>query len=182
MVEWECYHILPRMAGILPTPKVRENECPRVTAYYQLGAGIDITLRSDISTNLDFMILDVKCEGSKHPPTCIINIYNQTELGESQVPDYTTDRLASVHLHLGSPMIIMGDWNLHHNLWDSTVTAESTPVRTQEVVDWLEGQSFTLCSEKDVHTRSGSGSQWDMVIDLTFTDETAFKQGVIQNH
>jgi len=87
---------------------VRENEHLRVTAYNQLGAGIDITLRSDISTNLDFMILDVKCEGSKHPPTCIINIYNQTELGESQEPNYTTDRLASIHLHPGIPTIIMG--------------------------------------------------------------------------
>ena len=139
---------------ILPTPTVRENECPRVTVYYRLGAGIDITLRLDISTDLDFMILDVKHEGSKHPPTRVINIYNQTELGESQEPDYTTDRLASIHLHLGLPMIITGDWNLHHNLWDSMVAAESTPTRTQEVVDWLEGQSFTLCSEKDVLNRT----------------------------
>ncbi len=93
---------------ILPAPMVRENEHLRVTAYNQLGAGIDITLRSDISTNLDFMILDIKREGSKHPPTCVINIYNQTELGESQEPDYTTDRLASIHLHPGIPTIIMG--------------------------------------------------------------------------
>src|SRR5260370_15827269 len=128
------------------------------------------------------MILDVKCEGSKHPPTCIINIYNQTELGESQEPNYTTDRLASIHLHPGFPTIITGDWNLHHNLWDSMVAAESTPARTQDVVDWLEGQSFTLCSKKDVHTRSRSGSQWDMVIDLTFANKTVFEQGVIQNH
>src|SRR6266436_1560936 len=47
---------------ILPTPmiKVKENECPQVTAYYQLQAGINITLRMDVHADLDFMILDIK--------------------------------------------------------------------------------------------------------------------------
>jgi len=57
--------------------------------YYRLQVGIEITLRTDISTDLDFMILDVRCEGTRNPPTCIINLYNQIELGEEH--GYTTD-------------------------------------------------------------------------------------------
>src|SRR5260370_13643058 len=47
---------------ILPTPTILENECPQVMAYYQLQAGIEIeiTLQTDISTDLDFMLLDIR--------------------------------------------------------------------------------------------------------------------------
>src|SRR5260370_19543611 len=128
------------------------------------------------------MILDVKHEGSKHPPTHLINIYNQTELSESIDSIYTTDRLARIHLQPETPMIIMGDWNIHHNLWNSMIEMDSTPTRTWEVVDWLEGQGFTLQSEKDVHTRTRSGTQQDMVIDLTFANKTACRQGMLQDH
>ena len=164
---------------ILPSPTIKENECLRVMAYYRLQAGIKIILQTNIGTNLDFMILDVKCEGSRHLLTCIINIYNQAELGEAQEPRYTTDRLININIHPGTPTIITGDWNLHHNSWNSAVDIESTPARTQEVVDWLKGQGFNMCSERDIHTRSGSGTHQDSVIDLTFTNETATGQGII---
>ena len=167
---------------ILPSPTNKEHNHPRVAAYFRLQAGIDITLRTDISTDLDFMIMDVKWEGLKHPPTHIINLYNQTEPGESQDPGYTTDRLAQVHFHPEIPTVITGNWNLHHNLWNSVIEIEATPARTQEVVDWLEGQGFNLCSEKDKHTRTGSGTQWDTTINLTFANETAFGQGLVRDH
>src|SRR5260370_25371096 len=68
---------------ILPSPMIKEHDCPRVIAYYRLQAGIEITLRMDISTNLDFMIINV-------------NLYNQVEPGNTQDPCYTTDRLANI--------------------------------------------------------------------------------------
>jgi len=168
--------------AVLPTPTIKENECLRVVAYYRLQAGIEMTLRTDIGTDLDFMILDVKREGLRHLPTCIINIYNQVELGEAQELRYMTNGLANVNIHPGTPTIITGDWNLHHNSWNSTVDVESTPARTQEVVDWLKGQGFSMCSERDVHTRSSSGTHRDSVIDLTFANETVTRQGIIRNH
>ena len=124
------------------------------------------------------MIIDVKCEGSRHPPMHIINLYNQTEPGKLQDPRYTTDRLLQVHLHPEVPTIITGNWNLHHNLWNSMIELEVTPTRTQEVVDWLEGQGFNLCSKRDKHTRIRSGAQHNMTINLTFANETASSQGV----
>src|SRR5260370_38632774 len=107
----------------------------------------------DISTDLNFMLLDIRHEGSKYPPTRLINIYNQMELGESQDSRLTTDRLANIQFHLETPIVIMGDWNLHHHLWNSVIETTSTTARTQDVVDWLVGQSFSLCSERDIHTR-----------------------------
>src|SRR5260370_34582303 len=107
MVEWQV---------ILPSPMIKEQDCLIVIAYYQLQARIEITLRMDISSNLDYMILDTQCEGSKHSPTRITNIYNYVEPGEMQDPTYTTDRIANIQFHLDILTIITGDWNLHHNL------------------------------------------------------------------
>ncbi len=110
----------------------------------------------------------------------LINLYNQAELGDEH--GYTTDQLANTTIHPGTLTVITGDWNIHHNNWDSSIERETTPTRTQEVVDWLEGQGFSLCSKRDVHTRSGSSSQWDTVIDLTFANEMAIGQGIVCNH
>src|SRR5260370_26613691 len=57
---------------ILPSPTIKEHNHPRVVAYYCLQAGIKITLRMDVSSDLDFMILEIQCEGSKHPPMHVI--------------------------------------------------------------------------------------------------------------
>src|SRR5260221_5194705 len=97
-------------------------------------------------------------------------------------PIFTTDRLASINIHPGMPTIITGDQNLHHNNWNSSIDKESTPTRTQEVVNWLDGQGFSLCSERDVYTRSGAGTQRDTIIDLTFANELAIGQGVVCDH
>src|SRR6266478_2657111 len=94
------------------------------------------------------MIIDVKCEGSRHPPMHIINLYNQTEPGKLQDPRYTTDRLLQVHLHPEVLTIITGDWDLHHNLWNSTIEPEATPTRTQEVVDWLRTKDSTYAAKE----------------------------------
>src|SRR5260370_24522766 len=92
------------------------------------------------------------------------------------------DRMANLRLHPEIPMVISGNWNLHHNLWNSAIEAESTLARTQDIVNWLEGHGFNLCNERDVHTRSGSGTQRDTIIDLTFSNEMATGQGLVQKH
>ena len=50
------------------------------------------------------------------------------------------------------------------------------------MVDWLDGQGFSLCSERDIYTRSGSGTQCDTIIDLTFANVPAVGQGVVHDH
>ncbi len=92
------------------------------------------------------------------------------------------DRVANIQLHPEILTVISGDWNLHHNLWNSAIEEESAPARTQDVVNWLEGHGFNLCNERDMHTRSSSGTQRDTLINLTFTNEMATGQGLVQKH
>ena len=167
---------------ILPTPTINDHERPRVVAYYRLQAEIEVTLRTDIGNDLDYMILDIKRNNSSLPTTRIINIYNQRELSESQNISFTAERLAEKILDTDTPTIITGDWNLHHPNWDSRIEEENVATRTQETVDWLEGQGYVLYNERDVYTRGGTGSQQDSVIDLTFANETAHSQGLVQEH
>ncbi len=49
-------------------------------------------------------------------------------------------------------------------------------------MNWLEGQGINLCNERDIHTRSRSGTQWDTIINLMFTNEMATGQGLVQEH
>src|SRR5260370_1489012 len=42
---------------ILPSPMIKENDCPRVATYFQLQAGIEITLRTYIHLDFNFMII-----------------------------------------------------------------------------------------------------------------------------
>src|SRR5260370_1584472 len=51
---------------ILPTT-IKENDCPMVVTYYKLQARVEITLRTDITSNLHFMILYVTHTTSLHP-------------------------------------------------------------------------------------------------------------------
>src|SRR5260221_4503078 len=97
---------------ILPTT-IKENDHLRVVTYYKLQAGIEITLRMDISSDLDFMVLDIKFEGSRHPPTHIINLYNKTEPGEIPRLNFRPDKIAHINIQLGRPTDIISEDNLH---------------------------------------------------------------------
>ena len=110
---------------ILPVPLINNQDWPRVAAYYQLQAEIEVMLRTDIGEDLDYMILDVRHNNSNIPLTHVINLYNQQELGKSPNPSTTMDRLAEKYLDPDVPTIITGDWNLHHPLWELRVEKEN---------------------------------------------------------
>ena len=78
---------------------------------------------------------------------------------------WTLNRLKEADIDTNTPMIIMGDWNTCHPDWDDSI--DTPDQRVREMVEWLEGNSFSLCNEPYVPTRedcSGHAS----VIDLTF--------------
>ena len=62
---------------ILLVPSINNQDWPRVAAYYQLQAEIEVMLRTDIGEDLDYMILDVRHNNSNIPLTHVINLYNQ---------------------------------------------------------------------------------------------------------
>ena len=88
----------PGWQTILPKRPLAEHERPRVVAYYKTGTRVEITLRNDIITDLDTMVLEIKREGSDKDPTRLINIYNQKPLGDQPQTGWTVDRLALANL------------------------------------------------------------------------------------
>jgi len=69
--------IFSRLASNATQTLYTTNEQPRTVAYHRLGAGMNITLRTDIAQDLDYMILNIRREGASWPPITLINIYNQ---------------------------------------------------------------------------------------------------------
>src|SRR5258705_487758 len=61
----------------LPKPTIPQDEQPRTTTYHRLRVGINLTLRTNIAQDLDYMILNIKREGATWPPITLINICNQ---------------------------------------------------------------------------------------------------------
>src|SRR5258708_596545 len=63
---WEKLHngqatvSFPGWQVILPKSQITENEQPHVTTYYRQGAQLEVTLRTDILSDLDIMILEIK--------------------------------------------------------------------------------------------------------------------------
>ena len=148
-------------------------------AYHRQGANIEITLRNDIITDPDVMILDVRREGSNGEPTCIINIYNQKALGEHQQAEWTIDRLARVNIDHTKPTIITGDWNIRHPDWDNRVNTAFP--RTRETIEWIRGNGFTICNEPNIPTREDSMGH-ALVIDLTLKNMAANGANVLTGH
>ena len=63
---WEKLHngqatvSFPGWQVILPKSQITENKRPHVTTYYRQGAQLEVTLRTDILSDLDIMILEIK--------------------------------------------------------------------------------------------------------------------------
>ncbi len=108
---------------ILPKLPIKETERPRVAAYYQLGAGIKATLRTDIATDLNFMTLDMKRAGMPNVPVRLINIYNQSPLNPTTKPRHTAQHLMDITLDPSTPTVITRDWNMRHLEWDDQTTS-----------------------------------------------------------
>ena len=72
---WEKVHTSHGMVSFmgwqvtLPKRPIGEKEQPHVAAYHWQGANIELTLRNDIITDLDIMVLDARREGSDKEPT-----------------------------------------------------------------------------------------------------------------
>ena len=168
----------PGWQVILPKRPLKEDERPRVAAFYRLGVPLEVTLRNDIATDTDVMILDIKREGSTNPPTRMINLYNQKPLGE-QYSEWTIDRLARANLDPSTPTVITGDWNARHPSWDDGV--ETACPRTRQTLEWIEGNGYTLCNDPFVPTREDTAGHVS-VIDLTFKNETANGMNIVSGH
>ncbi|KAJ7152581.1 hypothetical protein C8R43DRAFT_886138, partial [Mycena crocata] len=83
---------------------------PRVMTYYKNRPDFTVTLRSDITQDLDIQVLDVAQPGA--PTITFVNVYNDNK---QRVP--AVERVKALRLPEDTPVVPLGDWNLHHELW-----------------------------------------------------------------
>ncbi|EPS97483.1 hypothetical protein FOMPIDRAFT_48515, partial [Fomitopsis schrenkii] len=97
---------------ILPISSIKKEQRPRTMAYTQRRADFTVTLRADIANDLDIQVLEIV--QAPHPPTILVNIYNDDK---KQGQKSAAKRLQKLTLPTATPVVISGDWNLHHPLW-----------------------------------------------------------------
>ncbi|KAI5899138.1 uncharacterized protein SCHCODRAFT_01048102, partial [Schizophyllum commune H4-8] len=127
---------------------------------------VEITLRSDIVTHRDIMILDVT-QGDD--TTTIVHIYNDRRLPAAQQASHL---IADLTLPTHHPVLILGDFNLDHPLWSTEPSR--TSAGADELVDWMSDNGYALLNKKGCPThfprRTAAAPS---VLDLTFANGPA---------
>jgi hypothetical protein len=122
----------------------------------------------DIARDLDLQFLEIR--QGKFSPVLIVNLYNQ-QTGDN-TGQWSLDRLLEIELPSSLPVILTGDWNLHHELWE--VLERPADTRADQLVDWLQDNDFTLLNTHNEHTYvSHDEAQTCSVLDLTFVNSIA---------
>ena len=151
---------------ILPVSNVPLGSRPGVMIYYKGRPDFSVTLRSDIAQSPNLQVIDVTQHGSD--TVTIVNIYNHPGL-KRESPAY---KLRYLNLPDDRPVILTGDWNLHHPLWSARHSSSSEI--TAEVVDWLTEEGYSILNEKGVPTWSPHAQNCESsTLDLTFTNTHA---------
>ncbi|KZT63362.1 hypothetical protein DAEQUDRAFT_770695 [Daedalea quercina L-15889] len=97
---------------ILPVSTIPANRRPRVMAYIRRRGDFKVTLRSDIANDLDMQVL--KIAQAPHPSTIVVNIYNDDC---KQGNRSAAKRLRQLDLPTDLPVVLSGNWNIHHPMW-----------------------------------------------------------------
>jgi hypothetical protein len=155
----------PSYTSILPPSPAHIR--PRVATFLsKTAAHISLTPRNDLANDPDAQCLTLSTPST--PPILLINLYNE----KSQSPD-NDERTIERCIHqipLPDRAIIVGDFNAHHQWWNSSVT---TPKRAETIINWTDTHRLQLINEEDIptyHYRNGTGTS---ILDLTFATPTS---------
>ena len=141
---------------------------PRVMLYYRQRDGLEVALHSDLVRDRDIQVIDVIYPGQ--PTTMIINIYNDP----TRLDNNAIRILQNLDLPTNRPVILTGDWNIHHAMWANDTRRYRTNHQTETLVNWLTIQGFQLVNTPGVATYAAhSGRGLPSVIDLTFANGQA---------
>lgn len=178
---WRC---------ILPVKAVKHAERPRVLTFYRIRAGMRVVPRYDLIEDLDAMAIEVQQQGRL--PVLLFNVYNEHPLqdadggGDRRQRDQmstTVQRMLGSDLHQrlpqDVPVILTGDWNLHHPLWQS-MAAEPTR-EARELVLWMQENGLTIVNEPDEPTYFSRHSTSRSVLDLTFVNQVALREATVRD-
>ncbi|KAJ3821852.1 Endonuclease/exonuclease/phosphatase, partial [Lentinula raphanica] len=124
---------------------------------------VQVTLRTDIVSDRDTMVLDVKPRNGRR--VTFIHVYNDPSRGRQQA----LWQLRNLELPLNQPVVVTGDANLHHIRWSRGVPR--TPSITEEIVEWMDRNHFILNNKKGVPTHFPHDTEkHPSVIDLTWVN------------
>lgn len=158
---------------ILPVSNVPLGSRPGVMTYYKGRPDFSVTLRSDIAQNPNLQVIDITQHGSE--TVTIVNIYNNPGL-KRESPAW---KLRQLNLPEDRPVILTGDWNLHHPLWSAR--HNNSGEITTEIVDWLTDSGYSILNEKGVPTWSPHAQNCESsTLDLTFTNARASNADTIK--
>ncbi|KAF9440047.1 hypothetical protein P691DRAFT_825695 [Macrolepiota fuliginosa MF-IS2] len=141
-------------------------------AYYQPCPGLQIALQSDLTQDRDLQILNVSIPGK--PTTLIMNLYNDC----GRHLKWASACLQSTPLPTNQPIVITGDWNMHHHLWSTNNHINHNP-EMENTVEWLTTQGFLLNNTPGEHMHIPHASRGSpLTIDLTFTNRPTTQQAI----
>lgn len=167
-----AYHL------VLPQPSQGPSQIqvkPRVLTYIRKALQLAYTPRYDLQQDPDIQILQIFLDSE---PFFIINIYNERErLPENQQGQYTVERALQL-IQLQGPILLIGDFNLHHPWWNSRVTEASKISKASTLIKWLERNRASLLNNPLITNKGGTlireNLRYESIIDLTFY--TPFKK------
>ena len=152
---------------ILPLQPIPEDLVPCTMAYYRHREDFHVTLRLDLVSDADIQVLQV--DQPLHPPTIIVNIYNQRAGDDNN--SWSADHLRNIALPENVPVVVSGDFNMHHPLW--AVDEPQPDARMEAFVEWLMDRHMTMCNNKGSPMFLSHCGRATSVLDLTFTNNTA---------
>ena len=160
-------------ATILPVTSLNANSPrPRTLTYYRPRADYSITLRSDLLEDRDVQILEIS--QTDQPTTTVINVYNDSPSGDQCILYKLRDIYNTLPTH---PMLITGDFNLHHPSWSREDRALDQDQMSTTIADWMAENNFSLLNQRGeiTHLARHAGER-PSVIDLSFANPEAVAQ------
>ena len=153
---------------------------PRVALYVRKASNIQAIERLDLSKDLDFQILEFSFLQSLSPSLFVINLYNEAPLQGSGYTVFTIDRFLRLSFSSSltsspssPPTLLLGDFNLHHPLWNSTVVDQTKIQKASKLAQWASSREAQLLVDFETIAEKGgtfyrSNLRETSVLDLAF--------------
>ena len=135
----------PEWKRIQQIHKYNEGPYPSVAMYVHKSIWhMNPKLRTDISTHLDFMAVTLMDPDGVRKLT-VGNVYNRA--GSFEFMDYLRDQSGKV----GEVDVLMGDFNLHHDIWERDMTDRPNYELALDLLAAANVYSWNVLNDVDHH-------------------------------
>ena len=125
----------------------------------------------EIKNHDDFSSITVSVENSEGKEYIITNIYRKNDKGTKQLKEHIKEKIKN---YKENKHIIMGDFNLHHPLWDNNFLDKPSSVeylgKSDPIANLLQDKEITVLNNGDP-TRIDDGLRHSSALDLTMINK-----------